>query len=135
VSVSVWVGNSVYEIGAASFLNSFFSTIYVRLEDKRWGSRFPVTMREFYSGHLSLSSAETATSELRSIREMLARLPPDQLVRDFEDPAALPPGGPLSTEVTSLAEAFVTSDGKDLFDVLLRAFTEVAKKKKNLKIT
>ena len=135
MSVSVWVGNSFYPIGAASFLKSFFSTLYVRLERERWGSLFPVIMREFYSGKMSHERAEAAIAELQTIRDLLASLSPDDLVWDFENRDAFPPGGDISPEVTSLANAFVTSDGKDLFEQLLRAFNEAKKKKKDATIT
>ena len=136
MGVSVWVGNSFYTIGAPSFLKSFFSTVYVHLERERWGSLFPVVMREFYSGKMSHERAEAAIAELQMIRDLLAKLSPDDLVWDFEKRDALPPGGAaISTEVTSLANAFVTSDGQDLFEQLLRAFNEAKKKKKDVTIT
>ena len=44
--VSFRVGCMMYEIGTASFLHSFFSTVAYRLENNRWGSKFPVIMNE-----------------------------------------------------------------------------------------
>lgn len=43
------VGCIWYEIGAASFLHSFFSTVAYNLECGNWGTRFPVIMNEIVS--------------------------------------------------------------------------------------
>ena len=47
------VGCIWYEIGAASFLHSFFSTVAYNLEGGNWGTRFPVIMNELYQGKLT----------------------------------------------------------------------------------
>lgn len=74
-------------IGSGSFLTAFFSTVAVRAEDGRWGSRYPILMRELYHG----------------------RVEPERLSE-------------LSTEIaptiTSLADYWWTSDGKDFVKVL-----------------
>jgi uncharacterized membrane protein len=41
-----------FEVGSGSFLNSFFSTVGSRLEQSRWGSRFPVLQNQLFQGHL-----------------------------------------------------------------------------------
>jgi hypothetical protein len=135
MSVSIWVGDDGYEIGTPSFLNSFFSTIFVRLENERWGSRFPVIMRELYSGFLNHEKAKGAIDELESIRKMLAVIAPDQVVWDHGDRSASPPwGANISPAITSLANYFVTSRGENIFQVLLKAFEEADVKKRNIRI-
>ena len=42
-----------YQIGSGDFLHAFFSTVAYNLENMKWGSRFPVIMKELYQGHLS----------------------------------------------------------------------------------
>lgn len=64
MGLSAWVGKEGYEIGTVSFFKSFFSTIYVHLEAERWGSRFPVVMKELYSGRLKPERANDALREL-----------------------------------------------------------------------
>lgn len=136
MGVSVWVGDNVYEIGASSFLNSFFSTVYVTLENERWGSRFPIIMRQLYSGKMTHTQSETAINELQSIRALFGERAPGDLVWDFEDREAVPPGEPkVSSDVNSLADAFITSDGRDLFDVLLEAFAEAMHQRLDVVIT
>lgn len=41
-----------YQIGSGDFLHAFFSTVAYNLENMKWGSRFPVIMKELYQGHL-----------------------------------------------------------------------------------
>lgn len=66
------VGNISYEIGTASFLYSFFSTVAYRLEKGRWGSRFPIIMNELYQGQLSFEKALVAKQELKQIKKELS---------------------------------------------------------------
>jgi len=124
MSLAAFVGNESYEIGSGSFFKSFFSTIFVKLEEERWGSRFPVVMNEFYSGRLKYEQAKDALKELQAIQQMLSEYSPDQIVWDFEKREAVPPWGDnISPTITSLGNYFVTSDGKDLFFVLKRVFS------------
>jgi 2,3-bisphosphoglycerate-dependent phosphoglycerate mutase len=127
--VSVWVGRQRFEIGEAEFLKAFFSTIFAKAEDRNWGRDYPVIMREFYSGRLRHEDASTALEELAKLGRVLRGLPPRELVWDFEDPQKGPPwANGISPHITSLANYFVTSDGKDLLAVLAQAFAEAAKR-------
>lgn len=128
MSVSVWVGEQRFEIGDSAFLKAFFSTVFVRLENEDWGRLYPTIMRDLYGGRLSHLQADVAARELDSIRERLAAFSPGQVVWDFEHLEAKPPWGTqISPHISSLSNYFVTSDGKDLLDVLARAFSEAAR--------
>jgi hypothetical protein len=127
--VSAWVGRQRFELGEAEFLKAFFSTIFVRAEGNVWGRDYPVLMKDFYSGRLRHKNATAALEELANLGEKLKALPPSELVWDFEDPGKKPPwGNGISPHITSLANYFMTSDGKDLLAVLAQAFAEAAKK-------
>lgn len=134
MSVAVWAGEKAYNIGSASFLKAFFSTVFARLEGENWGSRFPTLMRDLYSGHLPHRAARAAEAELRLVRQGLASLGPDQLVWDFEDRGAKPPWDEISPGITSLDNYFVTSDGKDLLDVLAAALDQAARRRQDIEI-
>lgn len=41
-----------FQIGSEDFLFSFFSTVAYNLENKKWGTKFPVIMNELYLGNL-----------------------------------------------------------------------------------
>jgi 2,3-bisphosphoglycerate-dependent phosphoglycerate mutase len=125
MGVHVEVGEHSWEIGSASFLHAFFSTASVHLEPAGWGSRFPVLMRQLYQGRLSAAHVEEARQELADIRRGSGGFPPAAVVWDVEDRSKRPPWGDnMSPTITSLADYFVTSNGRDLFEVLAEAMGE-----------
>lgn len=67
--VTFRVGYMMYEIGAASFLHSFFSTVAYRLEKGKWGSKYPVIMDELYQGRLSCDNVPAAKKEIEKIKK------------------------------------------------------------------
>jgi hypothetical protein len=122
MAVAIRVGSVVDEVGTDAFFHAFFSTISKHLEPGGWGSRFPELMLKLYQGKLDAGSARKVASDLRIIRDELARFGPDQVVWDIDKPDAKPPWGTnVSAHINSLANYFVTSTGRDLFDVLLEA--------------
>jgi len=136
MSLSAIVGRAEFQIGTASFFKSFFSTVYVRLEGESWGSRFPVVMQDLYAGTVEPGRAPAAVAELRRMKEELLSFPASDIVWDFEDRSARPPWGErISPRITSLANYFVTSDGKDLIEVILLAFQSSVEKQKPLHIS
>jgi 2,3-bisphosphoglycerate-dependent phosphoglycerate mutase len=135
VSVALWVGRKHWQAGSAAFLRALFSTVFVRLERERWGERYPVLMRELYAGRLAHERAEAASKELQRVREQLAGLAPELVVWDFEDMAACPPwGAEISPDIKSLADYFVTSDGRNFLDVLAEGLHEAQRLREDLEI-
>ena len=119
------VGDRSFEIGSPEFFNAFFSTVAVRAEGERWGSRYPTVMNDLYAGSVEPARAELALRELDSIRQDLSRQGPKQVVWDFENRSARPPwGDDISPAITSLADYFVTSDGRDLIDALREGLSQ-----------
>ena len=122
MSVALNVEDRSWEVGSSQFLHAFFSTVAVRLEEGRWGSRFPTLMRELYSGSLPTGRAADALRELDEIQRGLFALPADQVVWDAEDRTARPPwGDQIAPTITNLGNYWWTSDGRDLFAVLREA--------------
>lgn len=135
MSVSIYVGHIGYPIGAPSFLNAFFSTVALRLEDGHWGSRFPRLMHDLYAGHLVGVSATDARSELSAIRRLLRERPVSEIVWDAEDPSAQPPWGDnVSDDITNLAEYFVTTEGLPLLDVLDDALAHAERSRLDVRV-
>lgn len=111
-------------VGSQDFLHSFFSTVGHRLEPEGWGSRFPVVQNELYREEVSAERVATARSELAAIHEELKQFPPSDVVWDIEDLSARPPwGDDISPDITDLSNYFVTSEGRDLFEVFDEAFS------------
>ena len=124
MSVEIVCGRAGGEIGSASFFTAFFSTIVVRLENGRWGSRFPVVMNQLYNGQVAPDHAANAKRELQSIRTELRQFSPADVVWDFEDLSARPPWGDnIAAHIRDLSNYFVTSTGRNLIDLLLETFS------------
>jgi hypothetical protein len=122
LAVGLRVRGKAWPVGTGDFLHAFFSTISVRLEPDGWGTRFPMLMKELYSGELAGAHAPDALAELEQVREELSRLPPSDVVWDVEDRAKQPPwGDDISADITDLGTYFVTADGRDLFEVAAEA--------------
>jgi 2,3-bisphosphoglycerate-dependent phosphoglycerate mutase len=131
--VSFQVGNKSFEIGSSDFLHSFFSTVFVRLENNRWGSRFPVLMNHLYTGNLSTELSSEAKEELKKIKFELAEFSPDEVVWDFENRSLTPSWkNEISEQITDLSNYFVTSNGKQLIYILDAALSESERSGKNV---
>ncbi len=134
MTVALHLANLYWEVGSAAFLNSFFSTISYHLEPGGPGSRYP-TVRQLYNGSLSSAFAVEAHGELQEVRRELSRFPPDQVVWDLDEPTAKAPwGSNISSDISDLSNYFVTSDGRDLFEVIFEALSEARESGQDLRI-
>ena len=112
-----------YPLGDEDFVHCFFSTICHNLENLEWGSRFPCLMNGLYQGKLSYANADMARQELLVARKELEAFAPSKVVWDIEDLSKQPPWGDnISPDITSLSNYFVTSNGDDLFSVMIEVF-------------
>lgn len=126
MSVGIKLGSITDEIGAPSFLYSFFSTVSANLEPEGWGSRFPVLMHELYAGELPGSRADVALAELDLIHRLLSELPVSKVVWDYDDRSKIPPwGANIASTITDLGNYFVTSTGRELVPLLREVFEEL----------
>jgi hypothetical protein len=123
MTVGIQAGSSISEVGASSFFNAFFSTLTGLLEPEGRGTRFPVIAGDFYEGHISSGQTDKARSELVLIQAELAQHPPSAVIWDFEDRTKQPPwGDDFSPNITSMANYFVSSTGRDMFELMLEVF-------------
>lgn len=133
--VSFRVGCMMYEIGTASFLHSFFSTVAYRLENNRWGSKFPVIMNELYQGKLSFENVPAAKEELTQIKKALTKLSPNKVIWDIDDLSKQTPWGDnISEEISSLGNYFITCDGRDFIEVFFMTLNAAIEIKKDVMI-
>lgn len=115
MTVALKCDNIITEIGPGGILHSLFSTIAVRLEGGKWGSRFPLIMGRLYQGRLPQPEARAALAEFRVIEKELSELPPSSIVWDADDLAASPPWGTeVGPHVKNMAMYFVTTTGRNL---------------------
>ncbi|HEV2723455.1 MAG TPA: immunity 70 family protein [Thermoleophilaceae bacterium] len=135
MAVGPRVRSNVWVVGSQAFLHSFFSTVAHRLEPEGWGSQFPAVQHELYRGEISADRVATARSELATIQEQLKQFPPTDAIWDIEDPSARPPWGEdISPDITSLSNYFVTSDGRDLFEVFFEVISYAGRVETGIKV-
>ncbi|MET3376423.1 hypothetical protein ABIC89_005502 [Variovorax boronicumulans] len=133
MAVGVTVGSITNELGAPSFVHSFFSTISAHCEPIGWGSRFPHLMNELYQGRLPHLNASLALAELQQAKATLSNLPPTSVVWDIENRQSKPPWGDnIAAHITSLGNYFVSSTGRDVFDILEEALSASAEEQRDV---
>ncbi len=131
MGVHLSTSHFIYEVGSSDFFISFFDTIEIRLTKGLFGKNYPVVLTDFYNGKISFDKLDTAEKELAEIRKRLKKFKSHKVVWDKNDLSKQPPwGNNISEDITNLSNYFVTSDGRDLFEVIFRAI-EMAKKKKS----
>lgn len=139
MSVGIKTGYSWYQIGRGDYLESFFSTVAYYLENKIWGCKYPTIMKQLYSGELSYKDADNAINELKSIRESLKKLKREnnEIIWDARDLTLKVPEWAINPNdaVMSLAEYYVTEDGRDMIEVFLLALNDSKELSKDLFIT
>lgn len=139
MSVGLKIGYSWYQIGRVDYLESFFSTIAYYLENKKRGSQYPVVMKELYKGLLPFEQAETAIKEFEKIRDSLKKInrEENEIIWNARNLSMKIPDWAINPneEVKSLANFYVTADGRDLIDVFLLALSYSKEIKKDLVIT
>lgn len=125
----------IYTIGTADFLHTFFSTVCGRLENGKWGIRFPHLMNELYQGVLPVKHLASGTEELSQIKQELAQFAPDQVIWDIDDRSLTPPWGDnISDDITDLSNYFVTSEGEDFLSVFAAVLDKAQQRNASLKI-
>ncbi|MFD2824518.1 immunity 70 family protein [Lacinutrix iliipiscaria] len=117
--------NLIYEIGAIDFLTSFFHTIEYRLTKGFFGKKYPIILGEFYDGELKYENLERAEKELKDIQKRLKKFKPSKVIWDKNDLKKTPPWeNNISEDITDLSNYYVTSNGKDLFEIIFLAIED-----------
>lgn len=126
MTIGLKLGSITDEIGTGDFLYCFFSTISGNLEPEGWGTRFPMLLTALYQGELGQKDAIAALAELDTIETELAMLPPEKVIWDIDDRSKVPPwGSNISADITSLANYFVTSTGRELIRMIRECLEEL----------
>jgi len=71
MALGVTAGSITDELGAPSFVLSFFSTISAHCEPPGWGSRFLQLMNELYQARLPHVNSLLVLTELRQAKAIL----------------------------------------------------------------
>lgn len=127
MTVGFRVGNIIDEIGTSDFLHAFFSTISHHLEQGGWGTQYPELMNDLYQGDLAACDAIKALSDIKSIREKLRAISPNEVVWDCSNLSVKPPwGNIISPDITDLSNYFVSSSGRDVFEITIECLEALA---------
>ncbi|MER2009663.1 MAG: immunity 70 family protein [Psychrobacillus sp.] len=111
-----------YQIGHGDYLHSFFSTISYHLEQNGWGTEYLFLLNELYNGKLENKNIDSAINELEAIKKKLQDFSPSQVIWDIDNLSKSPPWGDnISKDITNLSNYFITSEGEDLIDMLMKA--------------
>src|SRR5262245_37124627 len=129
MGVGLVIGEVAHEIGSADFLKGFFSTISYYLEPGGWGTRYPELMLQLYQGKLDAQQAKSALKDVNEIRKKLGSIKRAKIVWDIDDPDAESPWGASAVPANrDLSNCFITSNGRDLFDVLIECLNLLSEK-------
>ncbi len=135
MGVHLSTSNYIYDIGTSDFLTSFFDTIEYRLTKGLFRKKYPIVLNEFYNGHLKYENLEKAEQELKDIQKRLKKFKPSKVIWDKNDLDKKPPwGNKISSDITDLSNYYVTSNGKDLFDVIFKAIEKAKSEKSGITI-
>jgi len=135
MAVGLSLGRIIDEIGSTDFFYAFFSTVSGRLEPEGWGSRFPIIMEKLYRGDLAQEDAGAALAEINRIVDELSHHSSNQIIWDYGDRSKMPPwGDKISSDITSLANYFVTSTGRDLIEVIKEVLIELKERGGTLRV-
>ena len=63
------------------------------MENKKWGTKFPVIMNELYLGELNSSRIPEAINELEQMKQGLAKYSPNKVIWNIKNLSAQPPWG------------------------------------------
>ncbi len=115
-----------HHVGRADALYSLFSTICLRLEDGKRGSKYPYIMNDLYNGKLENKFVDVAMNEVKEIKEGLKKLSFEDVVWDIEDLSMEAKFVYDVSDKSSLLNFYINAD-RDNFIELLQKALETAK--------
>lgn len=123
VNVGFLVSSDWLEFGYSETLYSWFSTICYRLENKEWGSRFPIVMNKLYCDEkngVPYGDLEEFKNELSIIQKEFFKLAPKDAIWSFEDNILeIPQNMPnINYDVKDLVDFYVNLRSKNIFELL-----------------
>jgi len=135
MAVGFKVGPFFHILGSGDFLYCFFSNICFHLENKRWGSKFPLLMNNLHNGKLELKDIEKAKEELKDVEEQFLSMKSSIAIWNIDDVLEKAPWhNNLSVDVKNLRDIFMTSDGGNLFIKLYEAMDNAVELEKGIEV-
>ena len=137
------VGFKIYsdwmEFGYSETLYSFFSTVCYNLENKEWGSRFPIIMNSLYYDEefgVKYEDIEEFQKEIKIIQDEFSKLKPKNAIWSFEDEIfQIPKNKPnIDYDAKSLESFYQNNFSKNIFDLFQIVLEDMSYYKSNCKI-
>ena len=105
--------NRIVEIGTSDIWMSLCATIEVRLD--YFSDEIPLAIQFLRTEKCEAKDGNASARQFNLIRDELAKFKPDKVVYDINDiDRAAPWANNISDVITSCANFYTTSDGKDL---------------------
>ncbi|WP_377465288.1 Imm70 family immunity protein [Populibacterium corticicola] len=106
-------GQRLLDLGGHELTHSILSIVTVHLQSLL--PQVPLAVQFLRFGTCAASDAQETARQLNLVRDALAQVSPEDAIWDLNDRTVLPPWtGNLSPIVTSCANLYTTSDGRDL---------------------
>ena len=139
INVGFLVYTSWTEFGYSETLYSWFSTICYRLENREWGSRFPIVMNKLYydeENGVPYEDLDTFKAELVMIKNEFSKLSAKDAIWSFEAnilevPANMPN---INYKARDLVGFNINKRGKNILDIIFRKCESMQYFKKSCKI-
>lgn len=124
------VGHTWIEFGSDETLHSWFATIAERLEDGKWGSKFPLIMNNLYflkDSGIAYEETKKFYQELLSIKHELIHLKPqDAIWGQHTKSKAIPKNAMnLNRDAVNLLDFYISNHNKSLFYILEKIATDL----------
>lgn len=115
------------EFGYSETLYSWFSTICYRLENSKWGSRFPVVMNNFYydeKNGVKFEDLEKFKNELKTIKDEFSKLSVKDAIWSFEENIYNVPNNKpnLNYNADNLSNFYVNTGMNTIYKIFEKVF-------------
>lgn len=118
-----------FNLGTDETVQGFFTSIAYHLENKKWGSVYPIIMNKFYSGKLEQKDINNAIKEIKEIKQRLSEIDFSQMVFSME---SVPEKKYLKEEekiTISLDDIFINNNREKMTDMILTVLESVKESK------
>ncbi len=111
-----------FELLEIPLYRSFFDNVCFYLENKIWGSRFPIVMQNLYNGAVEVSNLKDLLKEIDIIQQEFSKIEVNDLIWDIENlEERCPYLDNMVDEIKTLADFWKTSyKSEDMFEILKR---------------
>ena len=118
---------ATFNLGTEEMVNDFFTNIAYHLENKKWGSVYPIIMNEFYKGKLEQSHIGVAIDEINDIKRKLKEIDSSKIVCDQKTKTIT--NLIYKKNYKSLDDIFINVKGEKMTDQILMVLKTVRNKK------